>query len=678
MIAGAWLVARRELRAYLVSPGTYAVAVAFLALTGITFFIVTDGSREASLRFWFPNLGFVLLVTVPIVTSRLIADEWRTRHLDVLLSRPISTAGLVVGKWLAAVALVLLLLLPTLVYAGFIAAWGRPDWPPIVASYVGAALTIAFFCAAGTTSSALTPTAVVAGLGSFALLVALQLAASIDVLRPLSFQPHLDDFARGVPGAADLVYFVSGTAVALVVAGGWQRLRRRVLRRGRALIAPGVALAAAVAVNLVPIPAQARWDLTASGRFTLSQASKEVLAHLDAPALVTAFEPNGSPEANDAQVLLDDFTRADSRISTRVIDFTTSRGEAQRLGVTDQGQVAVEVGSRREVISPLTELTLTSALQRLARGRPQQVCALAGHGERELDDTDPGGYDAARQLIEQNAISTARLDLTVADRIPPECTVLALIDPRSPLLPREVQIIDGWMAKSGRMLLERDPNGPNLDALTTPWGLRLLAGVVFDPSRGLAGDPTSVLVNTFPTESPVAKGVSGALFVGAGGVTTAASEDTGLSVAKVAQSSDASYLHLDPATTGFEPQKGDRGGPVVIAGAADRSMVQPGGETRVPSGGPSIARTRLLVVANAEWGSNEFLGELGNRRLFANGVNWLAGEEDIVAVGGENPDLRRLALTPSRRTLMGAVSIGGLPGAALLGGVLVWWRRRTR
>jgi hypothetical protein len=176
----------------------------------------------------------------------------------------------------------------------------------------------------------------------------------------------------------------------------------------------------------------------------------------------------------------------------------------------------------------------------------------------------------------------------------------------------------------------------------------------------------------------VARDVSGALFTTAGGVTTAASEDTGLTVAKVAQSSASSYLHLDPSTTAYEPQKGDRSGPVVIAGAADRSMVQPGGETRVPSGGPSIARTRLLVVADAEWASNEFIGELDNRRLLANAVNWLAGEEDIVAVGGENPDLRRLDLTPSRRTLMGAAAMGGLPGLALLAGAGVWWRRRGR
>ena len=103
-LRGSLRIARRELRAYLVAPWAYGVAAAFLVLTGTIFFVVADGSREASLRFWFPNLAFVLVVTAPIVTSRLVAEEWRSRHLDILLARPISPVALVVGKWLAAVA----------------------------------------------------------------------------------------------------------------------------------------------------------------------------------------------------------------------------------------------------------------------------------------------------------------------------------------------------------------------------------------------------------------------------------------------------------------------------------------------------------------------------------------------------------------------------------------------
>ena len=57
-LRGGLRVARRELRAYLVVPWTYGVAVAFLLLTGVLFFRIADGSKEASLRFWFPNLAF--------------------------------------------------------------------------------------------------------------------------------------------------------------------------------------------------------------------------------------------------------------------------------------------------------------------------------------------------------------------------------------------------------------------------------------------------------------------------------------------------------------------------------------------------------------------------------------------------------------------------------------------
>ena len=133
-LRGTLRIARRELRAYLVAPWAYGVAAIFLVLTGTIFFVVADGSREASLRFWFPNLAFVLIVTAPIVTSRLVAEEWRSRHLDILLARPVAPAALVVGKWLAAVGFFVLLLSATVVYPVFLAAWGEPDWPPIVAS----------------------------------------------------------------------------------------------------------------------------------------------------------------------------------------------------------------------------------------------------------------------------------------------------------------------------------------------------------------------------------------------------------------------------------------------------------------------------------------------------------------------------------------------------------------
>jgi ABC-type uncharacterized transport system involved in gliding motility auxiliary subunit len=684
-LRGTARIARRELRAYLVAPWAYGVAVVFLVLTGTIFFVVADGSREASLRFWFPNLAFVLIVTAPIVTSRLVAEESRSGHLDVLLGRPIGPAGLVVGKWLAAVGFFVLLLLPTLVYSIFLTMWAAPDWPPIVASYIGALLLVGLFAAVGTTASALTPTAVAAGLGAFAVLVVTQLANNVPAFHGVSFLPHLESFARGAPGLDDAVYFVSVTVAPLILATAWLAVRRQgtsALRGSHLKVAAvaATALAAILALNLVPVPASARIDLTANRRFTLSKASKEVLGNVKQKAVVTAFAPEGTAQARDAAVLLAQFRRADSNIRTRVLDFAKGQGEALRLGAQDDGEVVVEIGDRKEVVAPLTEQLVTSALQRLVRGKPQTLCALAGNGERELDSDLAEGFQLARLAVERNGIATRRLDLTVADAIPAECTVLALVAPTAALLPKEVQLINDYLANSGRMLILAEPGGPNLDAVTTPWGLRLLPGVVFDPARALAGDMTSLLVNDFPTESPVSKQVAGAALVTVGGVTTAASEDTGLTVSRVMQSSPRSWLDLHPAGTPptYEPDKGDRAGPVVLAGAADRSEVRATGETRLSSGGPTIARTRLLVFADADWASNGFLDRLSNARLLVNGLNWLAGEEDLVAIGGVDPDLRRLELTSSQRLLMGIGSIGAVPAAVLLVGAGVYLRRRRR
>ena len=136
-MTGALRIFKREYRGYLASVWIYGVLAAFLVLTGLTFFITADGTREATLRLWFPNLTFVLLVTLPVISSRTLAEERRNRHLDVLLAQPVDTFGVIVGKWLAIAALFCTFLIGTLVYVGFLAAWGNPDWPPLVAAYVG-------------------------------------------------------------------------------------------------------------------------------------------------------------------------------------------------------------------------------------------------------------------------------------------------------------------------------------------------------------------------------------------------------------------------------------------------------------------------------------------------------------------------------------------------------------
>jgi ABC-type transport system involved in cytochrome c biogenesis permease component len=671
-MTGTGRVSWREYRTYLTSPWVYGVATAFLLLTGLTFFVTADGTREATLRWWFPNLAFVLLVTLPVISSRTLAEERRTGHLDLLYAHPVDPAAVVVGKWAAVCGLFVTLLVPTLVYVGFLARWGHPDWPPLLTSYAGALFCILLFAAVGTLGSALTPTAVAAGLASFAVLVLLQMADSTTFARPLSFQAHLENFARGAPELSDFVYFVSGTFLCLVLAVFAQEAHRVITRLG-GLVVPAALVAASVAVNFAVLPVNSAFDLTATGRYSLSGASRDVLRHLSTAVTITVFEGQNSGEAKDQRALLERYRREQPKIRYRMRDVERDRTEATELGVTDNGQAVVEVGARREVVDPAIELYLTGALQRLSRPHPQTLCSLTGHGERSLDEGGPAGFQTARIVLEANGFATRTIDLTASALIPPDCTVLGLLGPRVRLRQPEIDAVRAYLDHDGRLLVLWEPDGPDLDPLTSDFGLRLLPGIVVDPDRGVAGDPRAVLVNDFPTESPVAKNVPSAFVVTSGGVTTAASAQQGLSVAKVLQSSRASWLELNPAVAKYQPELGDRGGPVVIGGAADLSRVAPDA-----AGQPSIHRTRLVAMADADWASDAFVNELGNRQLLGNMANWLAGEEDVLAAGGENPDLRRLELTSHNRDVMASVSLGGLPGTACVIGVGLWLRRRGR
>ncbi len=370
-------------------------------------------------------------------------------------------------------------------------------------------------------------------------------------------------------------------------------------------------------------------------------------------------------------------------IRTRVLDFAKAQGEALRLGAQDDGEVVVEIGDRKEVVAPVIEQTITSALQRLARRRSRCCAAWRATANGGSTTSRPQGFQLARIVAERNGIDTRGLDLTVATSIPEDCTILAMVAPTAALLPDEIELINDFMANNGKMLLLSEPGGPNLDAITHPLGPPAPARRRLRPARGpLAGDPTSLLVNDFPTESPVSKDVDTVGFVTAGGITTAASEDAGLSVARVLQSSRAVLARAQPGGHSGDLRSRTRATGAArscSAGAADRSEVKATGENRLPAGEASIARTRLLVFTDADWASpTPSSTAWPTDRLLANGLNWLAGEEDLVAIRGVDPDLRRLKLTSSQRRLMGIGSIGAIPAAVLLVGAGVWFRRRRR
>jgi ABC-2 type transport system permease protein len=236
------IIAKREFRSYFDSPIAYIViCLSFFAL-GLMFFFLNGGfwqldRASVSRLFESAPMGLSFLV-VPVVTMRLLAEERRSGTLEMLITLPVKDSDVVLGKYLGALGLVLVLVLSTLAYPIIMFKWpwnlGPLDAGPVASGYLGMVLFSCAAVAVGLLISALTESQAVAFFITFFVLGALWLFGDLAskaggtlaiVLNYVSFQSRLSNFWRGLVDSRDVVFFLSVTALSLMVA--FRALERR-------------------------------------------------------------------------------------------------------------------------------------------------------------------------------------------------------------------------------------------------------------------------------------------------------------------------------------------------------------------------------------------------------------------------------------------------------------------
>lgn len=218
-------IARRDFVGFWWSMPNPIVAGVTMALAGIFFANSLTSTPRASLGPAFEQIGLVLVLVVPVLTMRSLAEEARTGSLDVLLTQPVSDHGVVLGKYLGALATVVSVLVPVPLYVLFLYLYGSPDGGVVAASLLGLALLVALLVGVGLLTSALTSSQIIAaGLGILGGLVLWSTAllervpGQIAALSRVSALDRLRDFTSGTIETTDVVYFLTFTAAALYVA----------------------------------------------------------------------------------------------------------------------------------------------------------------------------------------------------------------------------------------------------------------------------------------------------------------------------------------------------------------------------------------------------------------------------------------------------------------------------
>jgi ABC-2 type transport system permease protein len=232
----AWIICRKELHSYFVSPVAYVLLVLFGVAFGFMFWnalgiFVVEGMEmqmrgqtfpmnlnEQVIRPLLQNVSVIGLFFIPMITMRLFAEEKRTGTIELLATSPIRDLEIIVGKWLAAIVLYSCLLLFTALNFAFLFKYGNPDWKPLAMGYLGLLLQAGALLAIGTFISTLTKNQIIAGAATFAVELVLwmigwvgeyETATWARVLSYLSVTAHFESFGRGVLDSKDAIFYLS-------------------------------------------------------------------------------------------------------------------------------------------------------------------------------------------------------------------------------------------------------------------------------------------------------------------------------------------------------------------------------------------------------------------------------------------------------------------------------------
>jgi ABC-2 type transport system permease protein len=232
-----WSIAKKEIKTYFSTPIAYVIITVFLVVTGFFFYSLLMWFNGQAIQMaqnpyyaqqmninqmvygpLFHNISIILLFMLPLLTMRLFSEEMKNGTDELLYTSPLSVSQIILGKYLAALVVLAVILGLSGSLSVFTFAFGNPELPQILNGYLGLFLMGAAFIAVGIFFSSLTRNQIISALLTFGALIlflvlnwASNFASSMwkGVLDYLSIFQHFDDMTRGILDTKDLVYYLS-------------------------------------------------------------------------------------------------------------------------------------------------------------------------------------------------------------------------------------------------------------------------------------------------------------------------------------------------------------------------------------------------------------------------------------------------------------------------------------
>ncbi len=492
----------------------------------------------------------------------------------------------------------------------------------------------------------------------------------------------------------------AGLALILVyIAGQWRDVQTAYQSRGArygtlSVVSILVFAGILAAVNYLAARQNKRWDLTANQVFALSDQTVKILQGLDAPVTFTVFDEELSFDRYRDR--LDEYAYHSSRVSAEYVDPIKNPVRANAAKVTSLGTILVQYKDRTERVSSASEQEITNALIKAVTGETRTVYFTQGHGEKDTSGTDRAGYSAITQALGTDNYGVERLVLAQAADVPADATVVIIAGPQTDFLEPEVDALNRYLARGGKVLAlvdpQQDPSAPGTPVLTAflhEWGLDVGQDIVLDASgigQLLGTDASVPVAASYPPHAITTNFQLMTAFPLARSITPVDGGVNGRTASPIVQTGPQSWAEVDLAALAsgdgrveMNEDQGDRPGPITLGAAVSVPATDappPAADAGTDEAPPSPPESRIVAIGDSEFASNSVLGVQGNRDFFMNTINWLAQQENLIAIRPKEPEDRRLTLNADQHRLIMLLSIFIIPGVVFATGVYNWYRRR--
>jgi len=411
-------------------------------------------------------------------------------------------------------------------------------------------------------------------------------------------------------------------------------------------------------------------DLTANKRHALSEQTVKAVKSLQGPVSITAVVGPSAVQRNTLTELVSRYQLHNPLINLAFVNPETDPERARQLNAASGGELIVTGMGREQRLQSVSERSLTGALRQLNREGERKLAFVVGHEERSAIDAGASNWTALSARLRSIGLNSEALSLVTNPRIGDDVDVLVIADPRRPYFPGEIASLLEYINQGGSLLWLSETSlnkqtGSGLAALGLELGIEPMPGVIVDTASAAAnaGSASFVILNSF-SQHPVTQGLTSPILLPQAKA-LAVTALAGQTLLPLLQTPEASWTEtgaLEGAVQ-FDQDSDEQSGPLVVGVTIEREI--------------KGKQQRIAVIGDADFASDQFIGNGANLGFAESLMLWLSGESDALSfVTMPAPDA---SLTLSRQSIL-LISISLLFILPLIlfviAGVTAWRRRR--